>query len=110
MSGHRDELASIHIQTGLRETEEGSHDFRGFCTIFCTAADGFRMIGQLDPAEVRKLALNFIGGAEGAVQDAIVMNMMVRDIGAEPSIGAQLVTKMRDERHRIDPDPDDDDD
>src|SRR5215831_12481048 len=107
MSGHRDELASIHIQSGLRETSQGSNDFRGFCTIFCTATDGSRVLGQLDPQEVRKMALNFLGAAESAVQDAIVMNMMVRDVGAEPSLGASLVTKMRDERARIDPDPDD---
>lgn len=104
----RDELVEIHVQAGLRMSEE-SKEFRGFCTVFATAEDGWRMVGQLDPSEVRKMAMNFLEGAEAAVQDAIVMNMMVRDIGLDPSASAQFVRQMRDERMRIDPDPEGDD-
>ena len=108
MSGHRDELAGIHVQSGIRE-DEGDGLYRGFCTVFATASDGFRMIGQLDPEEVRKMALNFLGAAESATQDAVVMNIMVRDMEAEPGLAAAFVTGMRNERRRIDPDPDGDD-
>jgi hypothetical protein len=105
VSRNRDQLAGIHIQAGLKETDDGG--YAGFCTVFATAADGWRMLGQLDPAEVRKMALNFLAGAEAAVQDAVVMNMLTRDVELEPGRAAAFVTMMRDERHRLDPDPDD---
>jgi hypothetical protein len=103
-----DALVSIHVQSGLRECDErepGEEGFRGFCTVFAAASDGSRMVGQLDPAEVRKMALNFIESAEAAVQDAVVMNLMVSKMDAPVEVAAGFVTEMRNEHLRVSPDP-----
>jgi hypothetical protein len=98
-------LVNIEVVAGLAEREGG--EYRGFLTIRATASDGSFMSGQLDPAEVRKMALNFLGSAEAAVQDAIVMNLMTRVVELDPPRAANFIASMRDERARIDPDPDD---
>jgi hypothetical protein len=104
---HRDDLTMVHVQSGT--AQDGPEEYRGFCTVFCTAKDGFRMIGQLDPADVRKMALNFLSAAEAAEQDAVVMTMMVRDLHAPTEIAAKFVTAMREVRVEIHPDPEGDD-
>jgi hypothetical protein len=97
-------LTNIEVVSGLAERDD---EYRGFLTVRAFAEDGSFMSGQLDPADVRKMALNFLASAEAAVADAIVMNLFVTKIGAEPGVAAAFVTDMREERHRIDPDPDD---
>lgn len=96
-------LADIEVVSGLAEREGG--EYRGFLTIRATAEDGSFMTGQLDPAEVRKMALDWLGAAEAAASDAIVQNMLTRDVGLSPANAAAFVMAMRHERHRIDPDP-----
>lgn len=98
-------LTNIEVVSGL--AERGENEFRGFLTVRAFAEDGSFMSGQLDPDDVRKMALNFLASAEAATSDALVMNLFVNKIGAEPGVAAAFITDMRDERHRIDPDPDD---
>jgi hypothetical protein len=97
-------LVDIEVVSGLAERDG---EYRGFLTIRATAEDGSFMSGQLDPAEVRKMALNFLGAAEAAVQDAVVMNLMTRVVELDPVRAVAFIGSMRDERARIDPDPDD---
>jgi hypothetical protein len=98
-------LTDIDLVSGT--AEDGPGEFRGFVAIRATAVDGSHMAGQLDPATVRKMALNFLGVAEAAEQDAVVMNMLVRDVGLESAVAANFIMHMREERHRIHPDEDD---
>ena len=53
------------------------------------------------------MALNFLEAAEAATGDAVVMNMLTRDIGLDPGTAAGFVMVMREERARIDPHDDD---
>jgi hypothetical protein len=105
MAKHWEGLTGIEVMSGLAEREGG--EYRGFLTVRALAEDGSFMSGQLDPDEVRKMALNFLASAEAAVQDAVVMGMLVRDVELPPDAAAAFVHSMRDERNRIDPDPDD---
>ena len=98
-------LSGVEVVSGT--AQDGPEEFRGFLTVRAIAEDGSFMTGQMSPAEVRKMALNLLAAAEGAVGDAIVMTMLVRDIGLEPAVAASFVMQMREERHRQDPDPDD---
>jgi hypothetical protein len=99
------DLVDIEVTSGL--ALRGEEEFRGFLTVRALAEDGSIMSGQLDPDEVRKMALNFLRVAEGAVLDAMVMNLMVHKVGLEPAGAAAFIQDMRAERHRIDPDEDD---
>jgi hypothetical protein len=97
-------LVDIEVVSGLAERES---EYRGFLTIRATAEDGSFMSGQLDPSEVRKMALNFLQAADAATSDAVVMNMLTGKIGLPANAAGRFIGDMRTERQRIDPDPDD---
>lgn len=78
--------------------QDGPAEFRGFVTIHAEAEDGDVLVGQLSPAEVRTLALQYLSVAEAAEQDAIVFTVLVRDVGVLPETVAGIVRSMRDER------------
>lgn len=98
-------LVDVEVVSGM--AEDGPGKYRGFVTIRAMAEDGSHMAGQLDPAELRKMALNFLGAAEAAEQDAVVMTMLAGEIGLDPSAAAGFVHRMRHIRHEIHPDDDD---
>ena len=90
------DLDRIEVISGTAEDPDGS--FRGFVTIRARASDGSFMAGQLDPDELRSLALNFLEVAEAADQDAMVFRVMTRNVGVPPSVAAHLVRDMRTAR------------
>lgn len=77
---------------------DGPGEFRGFVTVRAEDDIGGELVGQLSPAEVRRMALQWLQVAEAAEQDAIIFRLMVRDVGAAPEAAAAFVRKMRDER------------
>jgi hypothetical protein len=99
-------LAGIEVVSGAAEDDDGD-GFHGFVTVRALADDGSHMAGQLDPATVRKMALNFLSAAESAEQDAVVLTMLVGDLELEHSRAGAFVARMRQVRHEIHPDEDD---
>ena len=82
------ELKDIHITSGVNEKMEG------FCTISVNNGD---LLGQLDPAEVRKMALQWLEAAEGAETDSIVFKML-SEMELEPHVIGGFIARMRDLR------------
>jgi hypothetical protein len=63
------ELESIFVTSGV--TTEG----KPFCTVAAHGDGGVILLGQLDPATVRSMALQWIESAEAAEQDAAVLRV-----------------------------------
>jgi hypothetical protein len=95
-AGKRKGLSSIDMSSGT--AMDSPTEFRGFVTVKATAPGGDVMEGQLDPDEVRKMALQWLAVAEAAEQDRIVMTMMTRDVGLSPEVAVNFIAKMREER------------
>jgi hypothetical protein len=89
-------LVKVEVVSGT--AQDGPEDFRGFVTVRAIAEDGSIMAGQLDPDEVRAMALNFLSVAEAADQDALVFRVMVKNVGASAEVAARVVQDMRKER------------
>lgn len=82
------DLKDIHISSGV------NHKLEPFCTVSINNGD---LLGQLPPAEVRSLALQWLEAAEGAETDSIVWKLLAEmDLPAE-TIG-QFIAAMRDKR------------
>ncbi len=96
MSGKIGDLRGIWAISGT--AQDGPEEFRGFVTIRAEAADGDVLVGQLPPESVRRMALDFLGAAEAADQDAIVFRIMVGTVGVDAPTAARLVAQMREER------------
>jgi hypothetical protein len=62
------------------------------------AEDGSFMTGQLDPADVREMAMQFLESAEAAEQDALVFLVLTEKVGVPANIVAQVVMDMRKAR------------
>jgi hypothetical protein len=88
----KDDLVSIDVRSGVNEKGEG------FCTIVASGGDGRMLLGQMPPALIRKIALDYFEAAEAAETDAIVYRLL-RDKFDLPiaAVGA-FVTAMREER------------
>jgi hypothetical protein len=86
--------------TALDVTPDGDTEFRGFVTIRATAENGDVMVGQLDPGEVRAMALRFLEVAEAADQDRIVFTMLTRDMDVPRDTAAVFIRAMREERDK----------
>lgn len=89
-------LVNVEVVTGTAEDGPGS--YRGFVTVRAVAADGSHMAGQLDPGELRSMALQFLEAAEAAESDAIVMTLLTRDVNLDRDAAAHFVLRMRGER------------
>ncbi len=90
----------VNIETVSGTAQDGPEDFRGFVTVRAVAEDGSIMAGQLEPDEVRQMALSFLSVAEAADQDALIFRVMTKNIGAPAEVVAGLVMDMRKERGR----------
>jgi hypothetical protein len=99
-------LTGVDVTSGTAEDRDGD-GFHGFVTVRATATDGSFMSGQLSPADLRKMALNFLSVAEAAEQDAIVMMMLTHDVGLDAETSAVFIMQMREVRHTLHPDEDD---
>jgi hypothetical protein len=86
-----DDLAGIDVRSGVNE-----HG-KGFCTIVATAQGGHMLLGQLEPEEVRTMALAWLGAAEAAEQDAAVLRC-IRRLGLPEDLAGAIVAELRDER------------
>lgn len=84
-------MSSINITSGV-----SIFTGKGFCTI---EVDG-KKIGQLDPAEVRTMALHWIEAAEAAEMDAMVLAEMTDPEGLNLSreIAGQFIQSLRRRR------------
>ncbi len=91
-------LVNVEVVSGT--AQDGPEDFRGFVTVRAVAEDGSIMAGQLDPDELRAMALTFLSAAEAAEQDAMVFRVLVASVGAPAEVAARVVMDMRKERGR----------
>jgi hypothetical protein len=89
-------LAGIEVMSGT--TQDPSGAFRGFVTVTATSAEGEAWVGQLDPSEIRQMALDFIGAAEAAEQDAIVFSVATSELELSSRDAARFVLAMRGRR------------
>ena len=85
-----DDIEGVEVRSGVNE------DGEGFCHVVVTTGGGRVLLGQLDPETVRSMALNFLGAAEAAEQDAVVFGMLRDDVGLDlPEIGEFLAGMRR---------------
>lgn len=87
-----DDVTGIEIRSGVNE------DGVGFNTVVVTTEDGRMMLGQLDPATVRTMALDWLGAAEAAETDAIVYRLLRDRFGLDFPVIGMFVANMRELR------------
>lgn len=86
-----DDLAGIDIRSGVNG--EGV----GFCHVLARTGDGRLIIGQLEPNEVREMALAWLAAAEAAETDAAVVRC-IRKLKLPEELAGAIVTELRDSR------------
>jgi hypothetical protein len=91
-------LSGVNIESGTNT--EG----KPFCHVIATAANGWTMQGQLDPDEVRAMALAWLAAAEAAEQDGAVLRTCLR-LELPVHLAAAVVGELRKTRGRVVPWP-----
>lgn len=86
-----DDLKSIDVRSGVNEAGTG------FLTVVATAGDGRMLLGQLDPATVRRMAMDWLEAAEAAEQDAAVLRC-IRKLELPDELAGRIVVELRDSR------------
>lgn len=86
-----DDLVSIDVRSGVNEAGEG------FLTVVATTGDGRMILGQLDPATVRRLAMDWLESAEAAEQDAAVLRC-IRKLELPEALAGAVIAELRDSR------------
>jgi hypothetical protein len=86
-----DDLASINVTNGVNERGEP------FLTITAVTEGGRFVVGQLDPSEVRKMALAWLASAEAAEQDAAVLRC-IRKLELPDDLAGAIVIELRNSR------------
>lgn len=86
-----DDLVSIDVRSGVNESGTG------FLTVVATAGNGRMILGQLDPATVRHMALDWIEAAEAAEQDAAVLRC-IRKLELPDAMAGAIIAELRDSR------------
>jgi len=86
------DLAGIEVQSGVNEQGVG------FCHVIATSTKGDILMGQLEPDRVRQMALDWLGAAEAADQDAVVFRLLRDDFDLDFGAIGAFITKMRQER------------
>lgn len=89
-------LTDVLVESGLVRDPDGS--FRGFCHITAKATDGSEWRGQLDPGDVRLMALGFLGAAEASDHDAAVGNLLSIEFGLGLEETHRFIQSLRDHR------------
>jgi hypothetical protein len=84
-------LTDIFITSGVND------DGEAFCTVAAHGATGVVLLGQLSPDEVRHHALNYLGAAEAAEQDAAVLRC-VRKLELPDRFAAAVIVELRERR------------
>lgn len=86
------ELRSVQMQSGVND--QG----RAFVTVVATGDENTLMLGQIEPAVARTMAMQFLEVAEAADQDAIVFRLLRDKFNLDQPVIAAFVQDMRDER------------
>lgn len=88
-------LTGINIESGVSLFTR-----QGFCMVTATAEDGSELRGQLDPEDVRTMAMHFLSAAEAAEHDAAVFAEL-EEMGLEDDVKAAFIASLR--KHRKEP-------
>lgn len=86
-----DDLAGIVVRSGVTESGEG------FLTVVAYTADNKMILGQLDPATVRRMAMDWLEAAESAEQDAAVLRC-IRKLELPDELAGAIIAELRDSR------------
>lgn len=87
MSG---DVESVEVRSGVNEQGEG------FCHIIISI-DGGLHIGQLTPALMRSMAMDWLQAAEAAEQDAAVFRC-IRKLKLPDEMAGAVIAELRDTR------------
>ncbi len=85
------DLAGIYMTSGVNESGEA------FVTVAAHSTDGSIVVGQLDPAAVRRHALAYLEAAEAAEQDAAVLRV-IRKLDLPDGLAGLVITELREGR------------
>jgi hypothetical protein len=85
------DLAGIEVRSGVNDKGEG------FCSIIARTSKGDLIPGQLDPDEVRGMAMAWLEAAEAAEQDAAVLRL-IRKLELPDSMAGLIIKELRDGR------------
>lgn len=86
------ELGSVYVTSGVNERGAG------FCSIAAHSRTGaVILLGQLDPAEVRQMALAWLEAAEAADQDAAVLRC-IRKLELPEQLAGAVIAELRASR------------
>lgn len=94
MTGHdtgAQDLAGIDVRSGVNDRGEP------FCTVVARPAKGRLVLGQLAPAEVRAMALQWLEVAEAAEQDAATLRC-IRRIKLPDELAGAIIVELRESR------------
>jgi hypothetical protein len=69
----------------------------GFCTVAAHSEGGQILVGQLDPKEVRAMALAWLESAEAAEQDAAALRC-IRKLELPDELAGAIIAELRDSR------------
>jgi hypothetical protein len=105
MPDRRPGLTGIYVGSGIsQKTGEP------FCHVTVQAEDGTFCEGQLDPETMRRMAFDWLEGAEAAIHDAAVYQMLRKLGGMDEGTAVRFIAELREYRadasRMTDPPPD----
>lgn len=86
-----DDLAEVNLTNGVNEKGEP------FITVTARTQSGRFIVGQIDPAEARQMALAWLEVAEAAEQDAAVLRC-IRKLELPEQLAGAIVVELRNSR------------
>lgn len=86
-------LEHVHVESGV-----SAFDGKGFCRIEARATNGDVMIGQLNPAEIRRMALDWIEAADAAEFDAILLDFLLNKLSLDNESAGNVLLHIRNQR------------
>lgn len=90
------ELVHVGVESGVSSTTG-----RPFCRVTAsigTPEGGREAFGQLEPAEVRRMALDWLATAEAAESDAALVATLRDEVGIPDAVIGHLLAGVRDRR------------
>lgn len=90
-------LTDLDVASGVNR--EG----QPFCMILASGEDGTRLQGEMNPDELRTLAMHWNHAAEAAEQDALLFQVLTQDSKMDEAAAAQFIVMMRDKREKLNP-------
>jgi hypothetical protein len=86
-----DDIANIEVRSGVNDKLDG------FITVIVTTGDGRMLLGQIDAATMRDMAMQFLEVAEAAEQDAAAFRC-IRKLELPEELAAAIIAELRDSR------------